>query len=170
MDYDSVTSADINNDNIPDLIAGNWGNNSKLQASINRPLRMLVNDFDQNGKTECLIQWFAPEDDYPSLFASKNDLTRQLPSLKKVILKNAEYATKSIDELFTKDQINSSLIKYANNLESSVLINQGWFRFKLQPLPKQLQFSPVFSLCLVDLNNDQMLEPGWPRIILRPKT
>ena len=152
--WQSVMVMDANQDGLQDLILGNWGTNSKLQASPDKPLRMYVSDFDKNSKSECIIEWYAPKDGKASLFAVKNDLTEQIPQLKKAILKNYDYAQAELSDLFTREQINSSLQKKVTNLNSSILLNRGKFDFEMMPLPLEAQFAPVFALAKLDVNQD----------------
>ena len=152
--WQSIHASDINNDGNIDFVLGNWGLNSKFQASSDRPLSLYVNDFDNNKKSECIIEWYAPEDDSPGLFASKNDLTGQLPSLKKTILKNEDYSKKGLKDIFSSDQLDKALKQRVTNLESSILWGRGDFRFDLLPLPREAQYAPVFSIISLDVNGD----------------
>jgi hypothetical protein len=54
--WQSAAMADVNGDGRPDIVAGNWGENSKLQASVNRPLELYVSDFDKNGNVTLSLQ------------------------------------------------------------------------------------------------------------------
>jgi hypothetical protein len=42
----------LNGDGKKDLILGNKGTNTNLQASAKNPLKLFVNDFDRNGTIE----------------------------------------------------------------------------------------------------------------------
>ena len=152
--WQSLAVADLNNDGLQEIVAGNWGLNSKLQASTEKPLSLLVGDFDKNQKSECLIQWYGPEDQKSSLFASKNDLTAQLPLIKKAALKNAEYASKDISDLLDESQLALGQTSIVTNLNSSILWNRGGLRFDLTPLPDIAQFAPVYAIALDDIDDD----------------
>lgn len=156
--WQSINTGDIDNDGDVDFILGNWGTNSKLQASQAKPLTMFVNDFDKNGKPENILLWYAPEDETPSLFAAKRDLTGQLPSLKKKILKNKDYSVSRFEELFDKNIIDQSLRLQVTELRSSILINHGNFSLDLDPLPDEAQRSVIFAADLIDLNKDKILD------------
>jgi hypothetical protein len=114
---------------------------------------MFVNDFDRNGKSECIINWYPPLDSVSYPFSTKPELTSQLPGLKKQILKYEDYGSKTYDSLFPAEIRNTSLKYEANNLESCVLWNNNG-SFELMPLPLQAQFSPVFGIVADDLDND----------------
>ena len=152
--WQSLEKTDLDNDGNLDIVAGNWGDNSKLQADKNKPLMMYVQDFDNNKKTENIITWFAPEDKTASLFASKNDLTKQLPGLKKEVLKNKDYAQASITNLLDKDKLDKSQKFVVTQLSSAVFINKQNFRFDTSLLPFAAQLSPIFSIESIDINND----------------
>ena len=152
--WQSLEKTDLDNDGNLDIVAGNWGDNSKLQATEERPLMMYVQDFDDNKKTENIITWFAPEDKTASLFASKNDLTKQLPGLKKEVLKNEDYARATIQDLLDKEKLNKSQKLIATELSSVLFLNKGSFRFESSILPFAAQLAPLYAIKSIDINND----------------
>jgi enediyne biosynthesis protein E4 len=84
----------------------------------------------------------------------KGELESQMPVLKKQNLRNNDYAKKSIQELFTKDQIGKALVKAVNYASSCIAINNGNGNFTLQNLPAGIQLSSVKSVLPIDINND----------------
>ncbi|MEL6276888.1 MAG: FG-GAP-like repeat-containing protein, partial [Bacteroidota bacterium] len=81
--WTNLTAADLDGDGLEDLIATNWGENTTLSASTERPLSLFTKDFDGNEKSEFIINWYPPADNQPYPFASKRDLHKQLPHLRK---------------------------------------------------------------------------------------
>ena len=148
-----IEAADIDGDGDDDYVLGNWGLNTKFKASPARPLRMYVNDFDKNGKSEFIINWYAPLDSIAYPFATKPELTAQLPALRKQILKYEDYGNKTYESLFTPEQRSNALKYEANNLQSSVLWNNNG-NMELKPLPLESQLSPVFGIAISDLDGD----------------
>ena len=148
-----VEAADLDQDGDIDFVLGNWGLNSKFQASLTRPLTLHVNDFDQNNKSEFILNWYPPLDRQAYPFATKPELTKQLPTLRKQILKNDDYARQTYDSLFTSDVRQSSLSYRATHLESAVLWNNEG-RFELEALPVEAQVSPVFGIAVADFTGD----------------
>lgn len=154
--WNTVQCVDINNDGKKDLILGNKGINTPYRASTNYPMKLFTNDFDANGTIEQITTCFIDGKDKP--INLKQELAKQIPSIKKKNLSYSDYAKKSIQEIFTADVINSSLIKTAVIQESVVAINEGNGNFKIKKLPTPVQFSSVNTICVKDVNNDGILD------------
>ena len=91
----------------------------------------------------------------------KRDMTDQLPELKKQNLKNADYANKSVQDLFTSSGLHNAVEKTFNYAFSVIAFNRGDGKFTIQTFPPEVQMSSVnVSLC-TDVNND-----GFTDIIL----
>lgn len=153
--WTAIANVDLNNDGKEDLVLGNWGLNSKFTASVEKPLTMFVKDFDQNGKSEFVINWYPPLETKAFPFASKADMTSQMPALKKKSLKYADYAQKTYEDLLTPEQRHGALEYKASHLESAVIFNEGNFNFRMQSLPLEAQVSPVYAILADDLNGDK---------------
>jgi enediyne biosynthesis protein E4 len=152
--WQRIEAADLDKDGDTDFILGNWGLNTKLKASPERPLTMYVNDFDNNGKSEFIINWYPPLDNHAYPFAQKNELVAQLPVLRNTILTYKDYADQTYDSLF-KPEIREKSIRYETDyMESAVLWNEG-NSFILKALPPEAQVSPVFGIVADDLDGDE---------------
>ena len=127
--------------------------NSKLKASEDRPLSLYVNDFDRNDKSEFILNWYALLDSQAYPFATKNELTKQLPQLRKQILKYEDYAQHTYESLFPAQLRQQSLEYQATYLESAVLWNDNG-EFTLEALPREAQIAPAFAIAVEDFNND----------------
>lgn len=148
-----IESSDIDKDGDIDFVLGNWGLNSKFVASPTKPITMFVNDFDDNGKSEFIINWYAPLDNRAYPFAPKQELTSQLPGLRKSILKYEDYSMKTYDSLFKSDVRSKSIPYEVNYLQSAILWNNGT-TYSLEALPVEAQLSPVFGIIANDLDGD----------------
>jgi hypothetical protein len=148
--------ADVNNDGYDDILAGNLGENSKLHASEQYPLKLYTGDLDNNGVTDQLLA-IENNGQYYS-FAGKEELDKQIPSiLRKNYLTYTSYAGKTIDEVF-KDKLGKMKLFKAGMLSSVILINNGKGKFVLDKLPMEVQWSPVFSFLTLDVNGDHQTD------------
>jgi hypothetical protein len=151
--WNRIQPSDLDQDGDIDFVLGNWGLNTKFKASLTRPLTLYVNDFDNNGKSEFIINWYPPLDTISYPFATKPELTSQLPPLRRTVLKYKDYANKTYDSLFSKSVRDSAIPYEANYLETAILWNNGQ-GFALEPLPFEAQVSPVFAIITDDLDED----------------
>jgi len=152
--WQSLLVADVDMDGDKDIIAGNFGLNSRLQARPGEPVRMYVHDFDDNGRAEQLLTYYVAGKEIP--FASKTLLEKSLPSLKKRFLYAEDFARSDISDLFGASKLGTSMQLTATTFESMLFLNQGEGRFKALPLPSEVQWSAVRSLTLLQANQDSL--------------
>ncbi|GAA0711486.1 VCBS repeat-containing protein [Aquimarina litoralis] len=154
--FNTVEATDVDKDGDIDLVLGNRGLNSIYQSNEERPTKMYINDFDNNGTVEQIVTQTIDGKDIP--IHLKKEITGQINVLKKQNLKFSEYATKAIDELFSKEVLESSTVKMANNFSSLIAYNEGDLSFKIKELPKEVQLSCVCDIETEDVNNDGILD------------
>ena len=137
---------DINKDGSADILAGNWGWNTKYWSGKNGPLKLYVSDFDRNGRTDQLLSYTFEGKEYP--FLAKDEVERSLPLLKKHYLRYAEYAGVVMKDVFY-GWVDSIKPQTAERLGSVVCYGDGKGNFTIKDLPAQLQLSPIFAFTRV---------------------
>ena len=152
--WNCLLPVDIDNDGDIDLVAGNLGLNSRLKASDKEPVRMYYNDFDNNGTKEQLLTYYLNGKEL--VFANKDELQKQMPSLKKNYLYAEDFAKASLTDLFPADKLNASQIFTANYFSNAILINDGKLHFTVQAMPWQAQLSPYKTAAVINANNDSL--------------
>ena len=151
--WNFITPVDLDNDGDYDFVAGNLGLNNRLKASDAEPLRMYYNDFDDNGKNEQVLTSYVQGKEL--VFASKDELQRQMPFIKKIFLRRR--FRKSINKrYFSKDKLSNAAVFKANYLANAIFINKGNMQFEVQAMPWQAQLSSLRTAMVVDANNDSL--------------
>ncbi len=150
--WNVIKSKDIDGDGDIDFVLGNWGQNSKLRASTEQPLELIVGDFDNNQTIDPIMTMFMPDGiSYP--FASKGDLTAQIPFVKKKLVHYKDYANKTLDQILEKDLLKNVIFRKTETFASGILFNTGG-KFEFRPFPAQAQFAPIFTIEISDFDAD----------------
>ena len=150
--WNRIEPGDLDNDGDIDFVVGNHGLNSRFRASVDRPVCMYVNDFDQNGTIEQIVCTYAGDTSYP--MALRHDLIGQIPSLKKKYLKYSSYQGQTITDIFTGEQLKNATKVDAYEFATSILINDGKGKFVLKHLPPEAQLSPIYAIEIKDIDGD----------------
>ncbi len=150
--WQTIAAADMNGDGVDDLIIGNIGENFYLRPEVNKPVKLWIADFDNNGAKEQFLTQTINKLDMPVFL--KRDVTDQFPFLKKENLKHLDYASKTIQDLFDKTILNKARVSSFNYCSSIIAINNGRGQFAVKHLPVDVQLSSVNALCVYDINND----------------
>ena len=142
--WNTLEFADVDKDGNIDILAGNVGENFKWKASVDQPVTLYLDDFDQNEQLDPIIYY--PFFSKPVPFASKDKLAQQLPYLKKRFpdyqsfsrIKNIKDLTgKAINKILAKKEI--------KELRSMLFLNKG-SRFEGIPLMVEAQQSVMQDL------------------------
>ncbi len=151
--YYSVAATDIDNDGDQDLIFGNHGTNNYLQASESAPVHLWVHDFDDNQTTDKILTYRKGGKDFPVML--KKQIADQVVVIKKQNIKHADFATKSISELFPETDFNKVGKYRLTYMQSFVAKNKGdGQNFEIIPLPFESQLSSIHSILPVDYDDD----------------
>ncbi|WP_290476533.1 MULTISPECIES: VCBS repeat-containing protein [unclassified Leeuwenhoekiella] len=158
--WQSIIPFDIDGDGDIDYVVGNWGENSKFQASAESPMKMYYSDFDNNGQTETIVATAKDGNYYPLM--GLDALASQVVSLRKKYQSYRDFAGQNIEEILSEEQLKNSKILNVNTLKTGYLQNNG-NSFDFVPLPRDLQVAPVMAFCLFDFDgdgNDEVLAGG----------
>ncbi len=149
--WKSVELADMDHDGDLDVWAGNIGLNSRLITNEQHPITLYTKDFDGNGSLDPVLCFYFNDKYYP--YAGKDVLIGQIPRLKKKFIRYTTYATASINDIFTPDELKGSTTLTTNTFKTIYLVNENK-KFVSHPLPYQVQLAPVFDMIVEDFNQD----------------
>ena len=141
----SLVVADINQDGRMDILTGNLGMNSKLKATQQNPIWLYHGDFDKNGQADPLIFHSMGERLVP--FATRDDLIKQIPGIKK---KHNSYLSYSSitkpEDLFTAEILGNISKKPIYEFRSGAYLQHEDGSFAFIPFPDEAQLSPILSV------------------------
>ena len=143
--------ADLNADGHQDLVLGNIGENSFYKKGM----KMFVKDFDGNGTEEQIMTYHESGADFPIL--DRDELFKQIPSLKKKYLYYKDYASANMTDLFGSDVYQTALIKELNELSSAIYWGSD-NDFTKNNLAPEIQYANVSSILLEDTDNNGTID------------
>jgi enediyne biosynthesis protein E4 len=152
--WNKIKAADIDLDGDIDFVVGNTGRNNRILADKNNPASLVSGDFDKNGRVDQIISCLSEDGKiYPMVL--KNDLQKQIPSIKKKYIYYKDFGKKTIEEIFSQDELKESFSYTVNQRNSGILLNdKGKLIFK--ELPVEAQYSPIYGIEIIDFNNDKL--------------
>ncbi|MDC7997323.1 VCBS repeat-containing protein [Gilvibacter sediminis] len=157
--WESAVVADFDADGDLDIVAGNWGLNSRLTASVQDPLKLYRGDFNGNGSTETLITYNYKGQE--TLLPSKDELAKQIPQINKKYLSYADFAAAQTKDLLPKELWDAAETKSVQTLATTYFENLGNGNFNTTILPFAAQISAVNDIFVNDFNSD-----GFPDVFL----
>jgi len=146
----SLAVSDFDKDGDKDIIAGNYGLNSPLQASFTEPVELFYLDLDGNGSTDPFMTSYIQGKSYP--FGVMDDVNGQVPLLRKKFFEYPSYADAGITDLLG-DKFSNAGRLMANEFRTCYFENTG-SGLKLKELPRIVQASPVCAVLPADVNGD----------------
>ena len=154
--FNSISSGDIDNDGDTDFIVGNTGYNTKYKATSTNPEILYYGDFEGSGKKNIVEAKFEQDICFPrrGLGCSSS----AMPMIKEKFPTYHDFATSSLQDIYTDELLNSADKYEVNELASGIIENRtdnkGNIRFIFRPLPRVVQSSPIFGSALSDVNGD----------------
>jgi len=157
--WNSIVHGDFDKDGDTDYIIGNLGLNSFYKASDNYPVSVYAADFDNNGSYDAFTSIFLPssqEDRTMREFPAngRDDAVKQMIGMRSKFQNYRSYANATIDQLFSPEQKEKSMVLRANQFYSSYCRNEGNGKFSILPLPVEAQFSRLKGMVSGDFNRD----------------
>jgi hypothetical protein len=149
--WNCIIAEDFDGDGDKDFVAGNYGLNSQMKVSAEKPATLVYSDFDNNGSVDPLLSYFIMDRSYP--YPTRDELSEQLPSFKKRFTDYKSYSDASIEDVLSKQEVASAEKLIAYRCETAYIRNDT-DSFEVVPMPVALQFAPVFSLAVMDVNQD----------------
>ena len=152
--YD-IEKGDFDNDGDMDLIVGNLGLNYKYQASVDKPFRVYLNDFDENATYDIVLSYKSDDTEYP--VRGRQCSSEQMPAIKEKFKNYNSFASASLEEIYSDQMLEESL-KYEISSFASVYLENKDGKFIAKNLPYQAQLSNINAMVVKDIDNDGNLD------------
>jgi hypothetical protein len=150
--WNGVTTGDFDGDGRMDILASNWGRNTRYEHHRARPLRLYYGDLDGNGTLDIVEAYFDTDLGKVVPERALDAMARGLPLLRERVKTHRAYGEASVEDIFGEPLQAAKLLE-ANWLETTVFLNRG-DHFEARPLPLEAQFAPGFGICVGDLDGD----------------
>ncbi len=154
--WNCLALEDFDKDGDLDIVSGNLGLNTRLKASAKNPIAIISKDFDNNGAIEPIMSYTKNGKLYP--FPGRDALMKQIPKIKKNYPRYAMYGKATVEEIFTKDAVQSAQRLDAKTFYTSYFENNGKGNFTAKNFPMEAQMAPVNNLLAEDFNSDGHLD------------
>jgi hypothetical protein len=160
--WNSIISADLDQDGDSDWVVGNIGANNPFHPSAARPYKVYAKDFDANGSVDPVsFAYYKSKiggdyQAYPTHFW--DDLIGQSPMFRRKFDRYKYFALSTEQTFFTEEEKKDARVLTGNYDRSAWVENLGNGKFTLHELPWQAQLAPMNGMLAEDINQDGFLD------------
>ena len=131
------------------------GLNYKYQASVDKPFRVYLNDFDENATYDIVLSYKSDDTEYP--VRGRQCSSEQMPAIKEKFKNYNSFASASLEEIYSNQMLEKSL-KYEITSFASVYLENKDGKFIAKSLPYQAQLSNINAMVVKDIDSDGNLD------------
>ena len=150
--WNTIAATDADGDGDTDFVAGNQGTNTILRPSPEEPVRVYVNDFDDDGRTEPIVTRYRNGQSTP--LAGRDRLAEQIDGIRQRFPTHESFGAATIEEIVPAGTVTSATVHEATTFATSFVENNGEGTFTVRPLPDRAQLAPMYDVWIRDLNGD----------------
>jgi hypothetical protein len=150
--WNGVTTGDFDEDGKLDILATNWGLNSKYHYDPDHPLKIFYADFDNNGIVDIVEAHF---DQYMKTIVPERGfscMSNAMSFVRNNVNSYESYGGSNVQEIV------GTGLQMADSVSSSTLSHMVFLqrddRFETYKLPVESQFSPAFYAGVADFDGD----------------
>ena len=149
--WNKILVEDIDGDGNLDIIAGNNGLNNKYLASVEKPFKLFVNDFDNNGSNDVYLGFNEDGKTFP--VRGRQCSSEQMPFVAEKF-ESYEVFGKSTVEDVLEGKTEGMTTKEVFTFAHTIFYGDGKGGFTAEELPMQTQISPVHGIVMYDFDGD----------------
>lgn len=148
----SLATGDFNRDGRPDLICGNWGENSFYNQAPDGQVSLYFGAFSGPDRIDSVEAFRDAGSGKVKPWRDMDALMGTLPWLRQRFAAHAKFAEADISEILGAAGAKAKAV-HTTMLSSAVFLNRG-ARFEVVPLPRQAQHAPVSGIAVADFTGD----------------
>ncbi|MGI9241707.1 MAG: FG-GAP-like repeat-containing protein, partial [Verrucomicrobiales bacterium] len=149
--WNGIATGDVDNDGDIDLVASNFGLNTKYHASAGHPAQLFYGSFGTD-KMRLVEAEFEGGELLP--VRGKSCSTQAIPHLGEKFKTFHDFALADVREIYTQPALDDSTRFAATTLKSGVFLNDGEGQFEFSALPRLAQIAPGFGIVISELDGD----------------
>ncbi|MAS92397.1 MAG: hypothetical protein CMO55_04305 [Verrucomicrobiales bacterium] len=155
-----IAGGDIDNDGDMDYVATNMGRNSTYNARLDSPELIFFGDFDDSGKSHIVEARFLEENGEKICYPRRGFMTSSgaMPYIADKLQTFDNYARLPLSGIYDIEKLQDSKQFVANNMDCTLLRNDGTGKFEFISLPHLAQTSPGFGVVLRDIDLDGLTD------------
>ena len=150
--WNGLAAGDVDHDGDTDLVATNWGQNSRYMTTADQPLTLFVADIEGDGGSDLInAEW-----DAGKIYPARNllELSGAHPGLTDKFSSFKAFAMTPLDAVFGAGVLDKATKLEARTVATSLFLNDGHGKFTMQALPLAAQEQPGYGVVVSDLDND----------------
>ncbi len=152
--WNGVAVGDFDGDGRLDIVASNWGQNSKYEGEYDaeHPLQVYYGDFNEMNRIEIVEAHIDP---FTHKLVPERDLTASaaaVPYIRGNTPTFQAFGDADLPQIYGEKLKTASVVE-ARELRSMVFLNRGG-KFEAHPLPLEAQLAPAFGVSVADFDGD----------------
>jgi hypothetical protein len=149
--WQSIATGDFDGDGRIDFAAGNWGTNSLYNQAADGQVEVYFGEFTEPGRVD-MIEAYQTSSGKVAPWRDIVAFEDSLPWLPATFSTHLAYSEASVNQILGSKAAKATSIR-TKTLASTVFLNRG-NHFEAVPLPREVQFAPVFGIAVADFDLD----------------
>lgn len=150
--WTAIATGDLDGDGRLDMVAANWGLNSRHRPSRALPIRIHYGDLDDNGTVDVIESTVNPANGLEVPTRGLRAIRAAIPFVQGRVASFEAYGRASLTEVYGESLAGAQRVE-AVEWASLVFLNRG-DHFEVAPLPLEAQLAPAFGLAIADFDGD----------------